>query len=97
MPGNDDASRAILLYCNAIADTIIEARQGRQANQGLDLGAMDEPPVETYAAPAPVEVSAPATMAEALGDEAEAVAELPDAVVTSAVAADAEASVPADA
>ena len=46
VPGNDDASRAILLYCNAIADTIIDARQGRQASQGIDVGAMAKPPVE---------------------------------------------------
>ena len=51
VPGNDDASRAILLYCNAIADTIIDARQGRQANQGIDLGAMDEPPMAFVAEP----------------------------------------------
>ena len=69
VPGNDDASRAILLYCNAIADTIIDARQGRQANQGIDLGAMSEPPVETFAAPiaAPAE-PLPTTMVEALGE-----------------------------
>ena len=46
VPGNDDASRAILLYVNAIADTVIEARQGRAADRGLDMGAMAEPPVE---------------------------------------------------
>ncbi len=69
VPGNDDASRAVLLYCNAIADTIIDARQGRQASQGIDLGAMDEPPVEVYAAPAPVHAEPlPTTMVEALGD-----------------------------
>jgi small subunit ribosomal protein S2 len=46
IPGNDDASRAILLYVNAIADTVIEARQGRAADRGIDLGAMEEAPVE---------------------------------------------------
>jgi len=67
VPGNDDASRAILLYCNAIADTVIEARQGRQASQGIDLGAMDEPPMEV-AHVAPVHAEAlPETMVEALG------------------------------
>ncbi len=95
VPGNDDASRAILLYCNAIADTIIEARQGRQANQGLDLGAMDEPPVETYAAPAPSPEPLPTTMVEALGEVGVTVAEQPDAAVDSTVGGDAEASVPA--
>ncbi len=46
VPGNDDASRAILLYVNAIADTVLEARQGRAAYEGYDVGAMDEPPME---------------------------------------------------
>ena len=101
VPGNDDASRAILLYCNAIADTIIEARQGRQANQGLDLGAMDEPPMETFAAPAPSPEPLPTTMVEALGEvgvtvpETPAgmpVAEVPDAATDSTVAESAEAS-----
>ncbi len=54
VPGNDDASRAVQLYCNAVADTIIEARQGRQASQGIDLGAMDEPPMEFAHEPEPV-------------------------------------------
>ena len=100
VPGNDDASRAILLYCNAIADTIIEARQGRQANQGLDLGAMDEPPMETFAAPAPSPEPLPTTMVEALGEvgvtvpETPAdmvVAEVPDAAQDSTVGTSAEA------
>ncbi|MFZ4109562.1 MAG: 30S ribosomal protein S2, partial [Polymorphobacter sp.] len=81
VPGNDDASRAILLYVNAIADTVIEARQGRAAERGVDIGAMEEAPVE-YALEAPVEapVEAPfeAPAAEAPVAEApaaEAVAE----------------------
>ena len=88
VPGNDDASRAILLYCNAIADTVIDARQGRQANQGIDLGAMAEPPVETYAAPvaAPAE-SLPTNMVEALGEVGVHVAPVAD---TAAAAMDIE-------
>jgi len=50
VPGNDDASRAIQLYVNAIADAVIDARQGRAADMGVDLGAMEEAPVE-YIAP----------------------------------------------
>ncbi len=75
VPGNDDASRAVQLYCNAIADTIIDARQGRQANHGIDLGALDEPPME-FAAPEPeVQESAITSMADAVADEASAAAE----------------------
>jgi small subunit ribosomal protein S2 len=50
VPGNDDASRAIQLYVNAIADAVIDAKQGRAADMGVDLGAMEEAPVE-YIAP----------------------------------------------
>ena len=77
VPGNDDASRAILLYVNAIADTVIEARQGRAAERGVDIGAMEEAPVE-YALEAPVEAPFEAPAAEAPVAEApaaEAVAE----------------------
>ncbi len=83
VPGNDDASRAVQLYCNAVADTIIDARQGRSAAQGLDLGAMDEPPVETYVAPATTE-PLPETMVEALGGVGVHVAPPADAVVAAA-------------
>jgi len=79
VPGNDDASRAILLYCNAIADTIIDARQGRHAAQGIDLGAMEEPPVEPAYVEPVLEVSAPTTMAEAVADETADVAAEPAA------------------
>ncbi|QXQ08167.1 30S ribosomal protein S2 [Sphingosinicellaceae bacterium] len=98
VPGNDDASRAILLYCNAIADTVIDARTGRQASQGIDIGAMDAPPAETFAAPEPVSADPlPTTMVEALGEVGVHVAEPANLVletppvVEAAVAADAPA------
>lgn len=50
VPGNDDASRAIQLYVNAIADAVLDAKQGRAADSGVDMGAMIEAPVE-YLAP----------------------------------------------
>ena len=73
VPGNDDASRAILLYCNAIADTILDARRGRQAEHGIDIGALEVQPVEPVFTAPVIEESAPATMAEAIADEAAAV------------------------
>ena len=66
VPGNDDASRAILLYVNAIADTVIEARQGRAAERGIDLGAMDVPPMEAAIAEPVIEAAPVTTMAEAV-------------------------------
>ncbi|KAB7648964.1 30S ribosomal protein S2 [Polymorphobacter fuscus] len=71
IPGNDDASRAILLYVNAIADTVIEARQGRAADRGVDLGAQEDAPVE-FAIAEPVLEAAPVLSAEAAMDEAAA-------------------------
>ncbi len=76
VPGNDDASRAIMLYVNAIADTVIDARQGRQANQGIDLGAMEAPPMEAALVEEPVVEAAPVTMEEAVADIAEVPAEV---------------------
>jgi len=46
VPGNDDASRAIRLYCDAIADAALAGKQGGAAARGEDIGAMDEPPAE---------------------------------------------------
>ncbi|NJR79067.1 30S ribosomal protein S2 [Sphingomonas corticis] len=46
VPANDDASRAIRLYCEAIAIAATRGGQQQQARSGRDLGAMDEPPAE---------------------------------------------------
>ena len=46
VPGNDDASRAIRLYCDAIADAVLAGKQGGAQARGEDLGAQDEPPAE---------------------------------------------------
>src|SRR5919107_2337828 len=46
VPGNDDASRAIRLYCDAIAQAVGEGRSGNAAARGQDVGEMAEPPVE---------------------------------------------------
>ena len=54
IPANDDASRAIRLYCDAIATAATRGNQGAQAQRGVDLGAMDEPPAEEALAAEPV-------------------------------------------
>ncbi|WP_066648733.1 MULTISPECIES: 30S ribosomal protein S2 [Sphingomonas] len=43
VPANDDASRAIRLYCEAVAIAATRGGQERQASFGNDIGAMDEP------------------------------------------------------
>ena len=47
VPGNDDAARAIRLYCDAIADAVLGGSQNRQRDLGVDIGAAAEPVVET--------------------------------------------------
>ena len=46
IPGNDDASRAIALYCNLIADAVIDGIGEGQAALGVDIGALDDTPAE---------------------------------------------------
>ena len=46
IPANDDASRAIRLYCDLIAEAATKGNQGARVQSGADFGASDEPPVE---------------------------------------------------
>ncbi|WP_394999770.1 30S ribosomal protein S2 [Sphingomonas sp.] len=46
VPGNDDAARAIRLYCEAIANAAMSGKAGNAQARGEDIGAMAEPPVE---------------------------------------------------
>jgi len=46
VPGNDDASRAIRLYCEAVANAAITGKSGGAPARGEDIGAMAEPPAE---------------------------------------------------
>ncbi|NVE94419.1 30S ribosomal protein S2 [Altererythrobacter lutimaris] len=49
VPGNDDASRAVRMYCEAVAGAAIAGRGGAVADSGADVGAMDTPPAEAEA------------------------------------------------
>jgi len=60
IPGNDDASRAISLYANLIADAVIDGIGESQAALGIDIGAMEDAPAEPALAETPV-VEAPAS------------------------------------
>jgi small subunit ribosomal protein S2 len=46
IPGNDDASRAISLYCDLIAKAAIDGISRAQGELGMDIGAAAEPIVE---------------------------------------------------
>jgi small subunit ribosomal protein S2 len=71
VPGNDDASRAIRLYCDAIAEAIGGGSRDRQRGMGADLGEMAEPPAEPALAEA---AEKPAKGNKKSKDEAEAAA-----------------------
>ena len=49
VPANDDASRAIRLYCDAVAAAATKGNRGAQQASGVDLGALDEPEAEEVA------------------------------------------------
>ncbi|MEM6593304.1 MAG: 30S ribosomal protein S2 [Pseudomonadota bacterium] len=65
IPGNDDASRAIALYCDLVARAALDGMQAQMGAAGVDLGAMDEAPVEeAVAEEAPAEPAAEEAKAE---------------------------------
>jgi small subunit ribosomal protein S2 len=77
VPANDDAARAIRLYCEAIATAATKGSQGAAQARGEDLGAAVEPVAEPVlveeAAPVAEEVVAEeAPAAEAVAEEAPA-------------------------
>jgi small subunit ribosomal protein S2 len=46
IPANDDASRAIRLYCDAIAAAAKKGGREAVVDSGIDIGALDEPVAE---------------------------------------------------
>ena len=74
VPANDDAARAIHLYCEAIAAASTKGNVGAAVARGEDLGAAVEPMAE----PVLVEEAAPVAEAEVVAEAA------PEAVVEAA-------------
>ena len=80
VPANDDASRAIRLYCEAIAIAATRGGHEQQQRSGRDIGAMEAPPSEEALSTDPIveqapEASADTTAAQADADVAEAATE----------------------
>ena len=50
IPGNDDASRAVRLYCDAVAQAATKGGREAVIDSGADIGAMDEPTAEAVEA-----------------------------------------------
>ena len=46
IPGNDDALRAISLYCDLVAGSVIEGMKAEMMRDGVDIGAEEAPMVE---------------------------------------------------
>ncbi|MER0238201.1 30S ribosomal protein S2 [Fulvimarina sp. MAC8] len=46
IPGNDDASRAIALYCDLIARAAVDGIARQQGDSGMDIGEMEDAPAE---------------------------------------------------
>jgi small subunit ribosomal protein S2 len=97
IPGNDDAARAIQLYVDLIADSVLDGMAAGQAASGVDLGAQIAPMEPTLArelTPEPVAEEAPAVEAPVAEEtpvaEAAPAAEAPveDAVAEEAPASD---------
>jgi small subunit ribosomal protein S2 len=100
IPGNDDAARAIQLYCDLMADSILDGLAAGQSAAGVDLGASEAPMEPTLAKeltpePAAAPKAKKAKAAAAPAPEPEAVAEAPAVEVSpeeAAPAAEAEAA-----
>lgn len=46
IPGNDDAARAIALYCDLVARAALDGMSADLGARGVDIGALEEAPVE---------------------------------------------------
>ena len=69
IPGNDDASRAVRLYCESVAQAATKGGREAVYQSGFDVGSMDEPLPETLA-PEPVVISAAEPMGDEIAEEA---------------------------
>ncbi len=95
VPANDDASRAIRLYCDSIAAAATRGGVQGAVARGADIGAMDTPPSEAVlaeAAPVAETVEAPAVEVVAEAVEAAPVVEPVEAPAVEVVAEAVEAA-----
>jgi small subunit ribosomal protein S2 len=60
IPGNDDAIRAITLYCDLVAGAVLDGISAEMAQSGTDIGAREDLPAEVLAEAEP-EAAAAAT------------------------------------
>ncbi len=91
IPGNDDAMRAIHLYCDLVASAVLDGLQAELAASGVDVGARAQLPAQL----APAEPEGDENLDESLADTAGS--EPGDAEATPAVEAEATPAVEAEA
>jgi small subunit ribosomal protein S2 len=72
IPGNDDAARAIQLYCDLMADSVLDGLAAGQSASGVDLGASVAPIEPTLARELTPEPQAAEAASEAPAAEAPA-------------------------
>ncbi|MGE3966723.1 MAG: 30S ribosomal protein S2 [Dongiaceae bacterium] len=58
IPGNDDAIRAIALYCDLVSDAVLDGLQAEAIATGTDIGEAEETPAERAVEAAPAEAPA---------------------------------------
>ncbi len=75
VPGNDDAVRAINLYCDLISGAILDGINEELKASGVDLGAAEVVTEEVVTEEVATEEKAPAKAEEAAADEAQTPAE----------------------
>jgi small subunit ribosomal protein S2 len=57
IPGNDDAARAIALYCDLTARAVIAGMATQMGDAGIDIGALEDLPLEEDLDGAPAEAT----------------------------------------
>ncbi len=71
IPGNDDAARAIQLYCDLAARSALDGMSAQLGAAGVDLGEMEEVVEEVLSSDIPAEVVAKEAETEAVAKESE--------------------------
>ena len=71
IPGNDDAARAIQLYCDLAARSALDGMSAQLGAAGVDLGEMEEVVEEVLSSDIPAEVVAKEAETEVVAKESE--------------------------
>jgi small subunit ribosomal protein S2 len=74
IPGNDDAMRAIQLYCDLVSAAVLDGLQAELAASGVDVGARADIPEMSFGEQATGDDEVEAEPHDALPSEAEAAA-----------------------